>query len=244
MAPGSGRVPAGSSACPSPGAVMGSVTVGTAATRRDVSAGRGGRRPRRGAAAGEPSSLGKRYGARNPSLCRDGGVWIVGERALLWEGCAAEGLTLKAEGRSPGPPEKCGSSEFQCQPSACLDLSLVCDGKPDCADGADEGGQCSSSACRQGQCFHACYPSPHGPVSAFCFCAPAAGRRGVGRGGHPQPGCLLPTPGRPRGSCPEPSSHVPVLEAFCRVLSSPFPLSRLLEPCHPAPESPLLRHSR
>ncbi|KAJ1066726.1 hypothetical protein K5549_006278 [Capra hircus] len=42
------------------------------------------------------------------------------------------------------PPEKCGSSEFQCHPSACLDLSLVCDGKRDCADGSDEGGQMRS----------------------------------------------------------------------------------------------------
>nr|XP_019808868.1 PREDICTED: vitellogenin receptor-like [Bos indicus] len=93
-------------------------------------------------------------------------VLIVRARTLLWEGGVAEGLTIKAESRSPGPPEKCGSSEFQCHPSACLDLSLVCDGKRDCADGSDEGGQCSSSACRQGQCFHSCYPSPHGPVCA------------------------------------------------------------------------------
>ena len=167
-------MPVGSSACPSPGAVMGRVTVGTAATRRDVSTGRGGGRPPRGAAAQEPSSVSKCYGAEiHPSTGIE--VLIVRARTLLWEGGVAEGLTIKAESRSPGPPEKCGSSEFQCHPSACLDLSLVCDGKRDCADGSDEGGQCSSSACRQGQCFHSCYPSPHGPVSGLSFCALAAG---------------------------------------------------------------------
>ena len=66
VAPGSGAVPVGSSACPSPGAAMGRATVGTAATRRDVSTGRGGGRPPRGAAAREPSSVSKCCGARNP----------------------------------------------------------------------------------------------------------------------------------------------------------------------------------
>ena len=133
-------------------------------------------------------------------------------------------MTVKAEGRSPGHQEKCGSSEFQCQPSACLHLSLVCDGKPDCADGADEGGQCSSSACRQGQCFHACYPSPRGPVSGSA----SVRRRLEARCGarrSPSAGLSAPHAGSCTAELPGPLLPRPVLDAFCRVQSSPFPLS-------------------
>lgn len=84
------------------------------------------------------------------------------------DGWVFVGLTMGQAGHRPpaGAPEKCGSSEFQCRSAACLNLSLVCDGKEDCADGSDEGGQCSASACGQAQCSHTCYPSPRGPVSA------------------------------------------------------------------------------
>lgn len=67
---------------------------------------------------------------------------------------------------SPGPPTRCPSSEFQCRSYGCLNFSLVCNGKEDCADGSDEGGRCSSPSCRQAQCSHTCYRSPHGPVSS------------------------------------------------------------------------------
>nr|KAF6460524.1 hypothetical protein HJG59_011438 [Molossus molossus] len=74
-------------------------------------------------------------------------------------------------------PETCGSAEFQCRPSACLNLSRVCDGKEDCADGSDEGGQCSA-ACSQAQCAHTCFPSPRGPI---CACERGFELRSSGR---------------------------------------------------------------
>lgn len=74
--------------------------------------------------------------------------------------------TLVESHSSPtGAPQKCQDSEFQCAAGACLSFSMVCDGREDCADGSDEGGECSSSVCSPGLCDHSCYQSPAGPVS-------------------------------------------------------------------------------
>nr|XP_013811847.1 PREDICTED: low-density lipoprotein receptor-related protein 4-like [Apteryx mantelli mantelli] len=66
-----------------------------------------------------------------------------------------------------GQPAPCQSHEYPCGLGTCLNASLVCDGRQDCADGSDEGGNCSVP-CRL-PCSHLCHPSPQGPR---CRCAP------------------------------------------------------------------------
>lgn len=58
----------------------------------------------------------------------------------------------------------CQSHEYPCGLGTCLNASLVCDGRQDCADGSDEGENCSVPC--QRSCARLCYPSPKGPVSA------------------------------------------------------------------------------
>lgn len=75
-------------------------------------------------------------------------------------------LVAEAEGSfSPaGQPTPCLSHEYPCGLGICLNASLVCSGHQDCADGSDEGGNCSLPC--QRPCSQLCYPSPQGPVSA------------------------------------------------------------------------------
>ncbi|POI34428.1 hypothetical protein CIB84_001817 [Bambusicola thoracicus] len=78
-------------------------------------------------------------------------------------------LVAEAEGSfSPaGHPTPCLSHEYPCGLGICLNASLVCSGQQDCADGSDEGGNCSLPC--QRPCSQLCYPSPQGPR---CWCAP------------------------------------------------------------------------
>lgn len=80
----------------------------------------------------------------------------------------AEHMELVAEAEdsfSPaGHPTPCLSHEYPCGLGICLNASLVCSGQQDCADGSDEGGNCSLPC--QRPCSQLCYPSPQGPVSA------------------------------------------------------------------------------
>ncbi|XP_054031125.1 low-density lipoprotein receptor-related protein 2 [Dryobates pubescens] len=64
-----------------------------------------------------------------------------------------------------GQPAPCQSHEYPCELGACLNASLVCDGQQNCADGSDEGGNCSVPC--QRSCTHLCHPSPQGPR---CWC--------------------------------------------------------------------------
>lgn len=173
-APGSGPAPVRTSVCLTRGAATGSVTAGTAVTRRRVRAGvpwgAEGEQTSQGAPAGcfcevrEPARPHPRQ-ARNPSSPIGGSLSTREPLLRGVRGWVFAGWPTKAGRRPPGAPEKCQSAEFQCRSSACLSLSRVCDGKEDCADGSDEGGQCSS-ACSQARCPHACFQTPRGPVSA------------------------------------------------------------------------------
>ncbi|XP_070592934.1 very low-density lipoprotein receptor-like [Erythrolamprus reginae] len=72
------------------------------------------------------------------------------------------------QGRIPittaiGKPRSCHSYEFQCGDTY-VNYTLVCNGKPDCQDGMDEGNHCAVPC--QKLCAHICYKSPHGPQCA------------------------------------------------------------------------------
>jgi hypothetical protein len=58
----------------------------------------------------------------------------------------------------------CGSGEWQCPgvTDRCVNLTLVCDGKPDCPNGADEGEGCDLAECKHqtGLCSNKCAQTP------------------------------------------------------------------------------------
>nr|XP_028568727.1 prolow-density lipoprotein receptor-related protein 1-like [Podarcis muralis] len=62
-------------------------------------------------------------------------------------------------------PRKCLGYEFQCG-ETCINYTLVCNGRPDCQGGTDEGRNCAL-ACRR-SCSQICYKSPSGPKCA-CY---------------------------------------------------------------------------
>ncbi|XP_052831949.1 low-density lipoprotein receptor-related protein 1B isoform X1 [Octopus bimaculoides] len=51
----------------------------------------------------------------------------------------------------------------------CLTPDKLCDGKFDCTDKSDEGGECGVDECSSGVCSHICVPSPTGFI---CLCPP------------------------------------------------------------------------
>ncbi|XP_025032097.1 prolow-density lipoprotein receptor-related protein 1-like, partial [Python bivittatus] len=57
-------------------------------------------------------------------------------------------------------PRNCYSYEFQCG-ETCINYTLVCNGKPDCRGGMDEGSNCAMPC--QKSCPHTCYKTPSGP---------------------------------------------------------------------------------
>ncbi|XP_060125080.1 low-density lipoprotein receptor-related protein 2-like [Zootoca vivipara] len=62
-------------------------------------------------------------------------------------------------------PRKCLGYEFQCG-ETCINYTLVCNGRPDCQGGMDEGRYCAL-ACQR-SCSQICYKSPSGPKCA-CY---------------------------------------------------------------------------
>lgn len=63
------------------------------------------------------------------------------------------------------PFSRCGSGEWQCPgvTERCVNLTSVCDGKPDCPNGADEGPGCDLSECEHqgGLCSNGCKQTPN-----------------------------------------------------------------------------------
>ncbi|XP_041826726.1 low-density lipoprotein receptor-related protein 2-like isoform X3 [Melanotaenia boesemani] len=65
---------------------------------------------------------------------------------------------------------KCPSHLYQCGSGECLDPSLVCNGRINCADSSDEGVGCAQRNCSSPsapQCDHHCVSTPNGPR---CYC--------------------------------------------------------------------------
>ena len=65
----------------------------------------------------------------------------------------------------------CPTGNVQCPAkngsNICLPLSRLCDNRPDCKDGEDEGSLCNNACNNNGMCSHLCSPTPFGPV---CSC--------------------------------------------------------------------------
>lgn len=59
---------------------------------------------------------------------------------------------------------RCGAGQWQCPlvTERCVDISAVCDKKPDCPNGADEGPGCDLAQCshRGGLCSNGCVQTP------------------------------------------------------------------------------------
>lgn len=69
------------------------------------------------------------------------------------------------------PPFRCDSGQWQCPGVAerCINISQLCDSKPDCPNGADEGEGCDLAECQHqhGLCSNGCQQTPTG---ALCTC--------------------------------------------------------------------------
>lgn len=68
---------------------------------------------------------------------------------------------------------KCPHGQWKCPnvTDRCVNLTSVCDGTPDCPNGADEGEGCDLAECRHqnGLCSNGCQNTPNG---ALCICPP------------------------------------------------------------------------
>ncbi|XP_062138201.1 putative vitellogenin receptor isoform X1 [Drosophila sulfurigaster albostrigata] len=90
--------------------------------------------------------------------CRDGSDEAQCDASSTANG---NGTTAMTSGR-----RACKPHLFDCHDGECVDMSRVCDGFEDCANGSDEGPKCSS-ACSKHICQHMCRATPAGAV---CTC--------------------------------------------------------------------------
>ncbi|BET02800.1 low-density lipoprotein receptor [Nesidiocoris tenuis] len=63
-------------------------------------------------------------------------------------------------------PDHCPEPHWKCDSNTrCVDVKLLCDGKPHCTDQSDEGYMCGENQC-PGSCLDQCQPTPRGP---YCY---------------------------------------------------------------------------
>lgn len=132
-----------------------------------------------------------------------------------------QGLTIKAESRSPGPSEKCGSSEFSVTPPPAWTSAWCVTGSETVPMAPTRAGSARPPPAARGSVSTAA-PSPHTACEWFLTLCSGGWRR-CGERRSSSAGLSAPYASLPRGSCPEPPPTCPCLRLSAESCLAPSP---------------------